>query len=192
MYSGIGELLSGRPPGDGATSECSSIAPLPGGGGAVGLPRFVSGDGCDRGWLGGWVRSGGGAECADGGQKASEQEGEGGDHEGFGAGGEACSFAERADRDGCGGPAGRAGFEGGDAEQGDADVAEQGERLDGGDGAGVYAFEHRRGLGVAESAGDGGSGGRDAVLEQDDQRAEDAEHGAGGGQPRGAGGEREG
>src|ERR1700722_1424368 len=39
MYSGIGELLSERPPGDGATSGCSSIAPLPGGdGGAAGLP----------------------------------------------------------------------------------------------------------------------------------------------------------
>jgi hypothetical protein len=39
-------------------------------------------------------------------------------------------------------------------------------------------------MGVAESAGDGdgdgGSRGGDAVLEQDDQRAEDTEHGAGG------------
>src|ERR1700693_4882578 len=111
MYSGIGELLSERPPGDGATSGCSSIAPLPGGdGGAAGLPRFASGDGCDRGWLGGWVRSGVGAECADGGQKAGEQDGEGGDHEGFGAGGEACSFAEGADGDRRGGPARRDGL----------------------------------------------------------------------------------
>src|SRR5580704_16878050 len=194
MYNGIGELLSERPPG-GVTALPHDVAPRP-----VARrrrrrrrsPGLQSGDGNGRGWLGGWVGSGGGAECADGWQKAGEQDGEGGDHEGFGAGGEACSFAEGADYDRRGGPARRAGRECGDAEQSDADVAEQGERLDGGDGAGVYAFEHRRGLGVAESAGDGGSGGGDAVLEQDDQRAEDAEHGAGDGQPRGPGGEREG
>src|SRR3984957_4293406 len=177
MYNGIGELLSERPPG-GVTARPHDVAPRPVARRRRGRrrsPGLRSGDGYGRGWLGGWVGSGVGAECADGGQKAGEQDGEGGDHEGFGAGGEACSFAEGADGDGRGGPARRAGLECGDAEQGDADVAEQGERLDGGDGAGVYAFEHRRGLGVAESAGDGGSGGVDAVLEQDDQRAEDAE-----------------
>ena len=110
----------------------------------------------------------------------------------LGAGSEACSLAEGAGGDRRGGPAGRADRECGDAEQGDADVAEQGERLDSGDGAGVNALEHRRGLGVAESAGDGGSRGGDTVLEQDGQRAEDAEHGAGDSQPRGLGGEREG
>ena len=51
----------------------------------------------------------------------------------------------------------------------------------------MNAAEHRRGLGVAESAGDGGSRGSDAVLGQDDQRAEDAEPGAADGQPRGPG-----
>src|SRR5580704_10434618 len=160
MYSGIeGLLQKAAGCGDGTTSgcrpspRCPAVAPraFPGG----------SGDGCRRGWLGGWVRPGGGAERADGRQKAGEQDGEGDDHEGFGAGGEACSLAEGADGDRRGGPARRAGLECGDADQGDADVAEEGEGLDGGDGAGVNAFEHRRGLGVAESAGDGRSGGGD-------------------------------
>src|SRR5436190_7236665 len=62
----------------------------------------------------------------------------------LGAGSEACSLAEGAGGDRRGGPAGRADRECGDAEQGDADVAEQGERLDSGDGAGVNALEHRR------------------------------------------------
>src|SRR5579859_6582804 len=181
MYSGIGGLLywkgaAGRGWWRGGRMFVHRPRPAPGS-----CPGLRSGKGCGRGWLGGWVRSGGGAECADGWQQAGEHDGEGGDHERFGAGGEAGSLAEGAGGDGRGGPAGRAGLEGGDAEQGDADVAEQGERLGGGDGAGVHAFQQRGGLGVAESGGDGGGGGVDAVLEQDGQRAEDGERGAGGG-----------
>src|ERR1700733_9549194 len=127
MYSGIEELLLEGPPagGDGAASGCRPSPPCPA---AMVVPRVFpvlrSGDGCGRGWLGGWVRSAGGAECADGWQKAGEQDGEGGDHEDLGAGGEACDLAEGADGDRRGGPARRACLECGDAEQGDADAAE--------------------------------------------------------------------
>src|SRR5579859_4107198 len=139
MYSGIGELLSERPPGagDGATSRCRPSPRCPAA--PPVFPGLRSGDGYGRGWLGGWVGSGGSAECADRWQKAGEQDGEGGDHEGFGAGGEACDLAEGADGDRRGGPAGRASLECGEAKQGDADAAEEGERLGGGDGAGVNA-----------------------------------------------------
>ena len=56
-------------------------------------------------------------------------------------------LAERADHDRSCGPAGCAGPGDGDSEQGDADVAEERQRLERRDGAGVNAVEHGRGLG---------------------------------------------
>ena len=64
-------------------------------------------------------------------------------------------------------------------------------RLERRDGAGVDAVEHGCGLGPVQRVDDGGRGGADAVLEQDDERAEYAEHAAGHRQARGAGGDRE-
>src|SRR5258708_6509361 len=136
MYSGIGSFLSGKPPaGVMATPGCRPSPRCPAAVAPRIFPGLRSGDGYGRGRLGGWMRTGGGAQCPDGWQKAGEQDGERDDHEGFGAGGEACSLPDGADGDRRGGPARRAGLECGEAEQGDADVAEEGEWLDGGDGA---------------------------------------------------------
>src|SRR6184192_1783821 len=134
----------------------SSIAPLPGGdGGAAGLSWFAV---RRRRWPGLARRLGAVwwlcGVCGRPGRKPANRTAKEMTTRALGAGSEACSLAEGAGGDRRGGPAGRADRECGDAEQGDADVAEQGERLDSGDGAGVNALEHRRGLGVAESAGD--------------------------------------
>ena len=60
------------------------------------------------------------------------------------------------------------------------------------DGTGVDVVEHGCRLGTVERADDGGCGGADAVLEQDDEQAEYAEHAARHGQAGGVGGKREG
>ena len=82
------------------------------------------------------------------------------------AGREAGSFAESADHDRRCGPAGRAGPGDRDPEQGDADVAEDRQRVERGDGAAVDVVEYGCGLGQVQRVDDGGRGRADAVLEQ--------------------------